>query len=492
MLTGQQSIYRQPSIDFVCRLGKTFLAISGKQILGIEIGNGITGISRSIELPGSAQRMIYCQTTESFVVAAAVDGRPAIVFVGKEAAATEVISLKHVQSSRHTDRILSLTQWWLNISSDSSVKEEFIVAGTSSGAIFILRQDYHLKNSTSKSKATGFHKFIEQRFPHPIHAVIQGGTNGEILFCCIGDSLHSMAININEETLVSLAEYQLPSHAVSMSWDRQYLGVLTAKDSIMTLLYKDNGKFQLQYVDEGSRTGLDHMSFPLEGDTPSGTGSTLLLVSDKDCSVVGLYYQRNTSTGQTVPREYTTLFEAEMPSCTTKLRLATTRHNWKTSQNGLPLSGVVPWGDYREDLLGISIDGSVIRFTLVEESLLKLLGTLEHIARQDPKICPVHFQEDEEGEVVLPFDQEDARTRHIDADILKGWLTFRHLEEFLTKTTSTKQESAKTSTEALLSAVALYWPDKYLGLQDSERLGTSVEMVYHLLEQLLGPVDVAE
>ncbi|KFY52742.1 hypothetical protein V496_08233 [Pseudogymnoascus sp. VKM F-4515 (FW-2607)] len=488
----KDSIYRQPSIDFMCQLDKGFLAISGKQILGIEIGNEITGISSSIELPGSAQRMIYCPTTESLVVAAAVDGRPAIVFLGKEAAETEVISLKQPQSSRHTDRILSLTQWWLNISSDSSIKEEFIVAGTSSGAIFILRQDHNLKKSTWKSKAMGFRIFIEQRFAHPVHAVLQGGTSGEILFCCTGDSLHSMAMNINEETLVSLGEYQLPSHAVSMDWDSQYLSVLTAKDSIMTLLYKGKGKFQLQYVDEGSRTGLDHMSFPLEGSTLHGAGSSLLLVSDKDCSVVGLHYQRNMATGQTVPREYATLFEAEMPSCTTKFRLATIRHNWNTSPNELPLSGVIPWGDHQEDLLGISIDGSIRKFTIVEESLLQLLGILEHIARQDPKICPTYIQEDEEGEVSLPFDQEDARNRHVDGDILKGWLTVRHLEEFLMKTTSTKGESAKTLTEALVSAVALHWPDKYIGLQDSERLRTSVGMAYHLLEQLLGPVDVVE
>ncbi|KFY28862.1 hypothetical protein V493_02713 [Pseudogymnoascus sp. VKM F-4281 (FW-2241)] len=486
------SIYPQPSIDLVCRLDEGFLAISGKQILGIEIENEITGISSSIELPGSAQRMIYCHTTESLVVAAAVEGRPAIVFVATEAAATEVISLKHMQSSRHTDRILSLTQWWLNTSSDSSVKEEFIVAGTSSGAIFILRQDCHLKTSTSKSKATGFRIFIEQRFSHPIHAAVQGGANGEILFCCIGGSLHSMALNINEETLVSLAEYQLPSHAVSMNWESKYLSVLTAKDSIMTLLYKDNGKYQLQYVDEGSRTGLDHMSFPLEDVTPPEAGSTLLLVSDKDCSVVGLHYQRKTSTGQTVPREYATLFEAEMPSCTTKFRLATTHHNWDTSQNELSLSGVIPWGDHREDLLGISIDGSVRRFTLVDESLLKLLGILEHIARHDARICPTYFQEGEEGDVVLPSDQDDARKRHIDADILRGWLEFRHLEEFLTKTMSAKQELAKTWIEALVSAVALHWPEKCLGLHDNERLRTSVEIVYHLLEQLVGAVDLVE
>lgn len=477
----------------MCRLDRGFLAISGKQILGVEIGNEIKGISSSIDLPGSAQRMIYCQTTESLAVATTVDGRPAIVFPGKEAAETEVVSLKHAQSSRHTDRILSLTQWWLNISSsDSSVKDEFIVAGTSSGAIFILRQDHYVKRSALKEKETRFRIFIEQRFAHPIHAVLQGGTNGEVLFCCIGDSLRSMAININEETLVSLSEYQLPSHAVSMSWNSQYLSVLTSKDSIMTFLYKDGGKFQLQYVDEGSRTGLDHVSFSLEGCTPPGTGSTLLLVSDKDCSVVGLHYQRKTFVGQAVPREYVTLFEAEMPSCTTKFRLAATGHNWDTDHNELPLSGVIPWGDHREDLLGISIDGSVRRFTLVGESLLKLLEILEHIARQDPKICPAYFQEDETGGAMLPFGEEDARKRHIDADILKGWLTFRHLEEFLTETTSTKEESTTSSIEALISAVARHWPDKYLGLHGNERLRTSVEMVYHLLEQLLGPVDVIE
>lgn len=477
----------------MCQLDKGFLAISGKRILGIEIGNEITGISNNIELPGSAQRILYCQTTESLVVGATVDGRPAIVFLGKEAAATDIISLKHFQSPRHTDRVLSLTQWWLNISSDLSVKEEFIVSGTSSGGIFILRQDHHLKNSKSKkSKATGFRILIEQRFDHPIHALLQGGVNGEILFCCTGDSLHSMAININEETLISLAQYQLPSHAVSMTWDSQYLSVLTAKDSTMTLLYKDNGKFQLQYVDEDSRTGLDHMSFSLEGDTEPGSDSTVLLVSDKDCSVVGLHYQRNKSTGQTVPREHTTLFDAEMPACITKFRLAPTRHNWDTSQNETAVSGVIPWGEHREGVLGISIDGSIRRFTLVDESLLKLLWILDHIARQDPKICPAYFQEDEEGGILLPSDQEDTRERHIDGDILKGWLTFRHLEEFVTKTTSRKQESANTSAEALMSAAALHWPDKSLGLQDNEWLRTSVAMVYQLLEQLLGPVDVVE
>lgn len=480
-----QSIHRRQSIDFMCQLDRGFLAISGKQILGVEIGNEITGISSGINLPGSAQRIIYCETTESLVVAATVDGRPAIVFPGKEEAETEVISLKHAQSSRHTDRILSLTQWWLNISSgDLSVKDEFIVAGTSSGAIFILRQNHYVKHSTLKGKETRFRIFMEQRFAHPIHAVLQGGTSGEILFCCIGDSLRSMAININEETLVSLAEYQLPSHAVSMNWNSQYLSVLTAKDSIMTFLYKDNGKFQLQYVDEGSRTGLDHVSFPLEGCTPPGIGSTLLLVSDKDCSVVGLHYQRKTFAGQAVPREYVTLFEAEMPSCTTKFRLAATGHNWDTDQNELPLSGVIPWGEHREDLLGISIDGSVRRFTLVDDSLLKLLEILEHIARQDQKICPGYFQEDERSGAILSFGEDDTRKRHIDGNILKGWLTFRHLEEFLTKTTST-EESTRTSTEALISAVARHWPDKYLGMHDNERLRMSVGMVYHLLEQLL-------
>ena len=468
----------------MCRFDGGFLAISGKQILGIEIRNEITGLSNSIDLPGSAQRLLYCQTTESLVVAAFVDGGPAIVFLGNGEAITQVVPLRHMQSSRHTDRIISLAQWWLNISSDLTLKEGFIVAGTSSGTIFLLRQDQHLKNSALKVKATRFHIFIEQRLTDPIYALLQGGPNDEILFCCIGNTLHAMLININEETLVSQAEYQLPSHAVSMTWDIQHLNVLTAKDSIMTLLYKDNGKFQLQFVDESARTGLDHMSFVLDSRMSPGTHSTMLLVSDKDCSVVGLRYLRNTSTGQIIPREYTTLFEAEIPSCTTKFRLVTIRPNWDISQKDHPLAGVISWGDHWEDLLGISIDGSVRRFTLLEEPLLKLLGILEHLARQDPKICPASLQE---GEAMLPLDQEDARKRHIDGDILKGWLTFRNLEEFLTKGSSTKQAWA-TSTEDLVGAVALHWPEKNLGLEDNERLRMSARLVYHLLEQLLGPM----
>jgi hypothetical protein len=153
------------------------------------------------------------------------------------------------------------------------------------------------------------------------------------------------------------------------------------------------------------------------------------------------------------------------------------------NQDDRTLAGVISWRNHGEDLLGISIDGSMRRFTLVNESLLKLLGILEHLARQDLKICPARLQE---GEDIPPFDQDDIRNRHIDGDVLKGWLVFRNLEEFLTKRASTQIWA--THIENFLGAVAIYWPDKTSALDGDERLTVAMKLVYHLLEQLLGPV----
>lgn len=418
------------------------------------------------------------------MVATSVDGRPTIVILDRCTGTRQVISLKHMQSSRRTGRILSLAQWWLWPSKDLPLKEELIVAGTNSGTMFILRQDRsNFQHTAPKSQAVNFHTYIEQRFTDPIYALLQGRPNEDIIFCCVGNTLHAMQINTNDRSMASLAEYQLPSHAVSMTWEGHFLNVLTAKDSIITLLYKSTKSFHLHFVDEVTRAGLDHMPFVLDDNSAPGKRSTLLLVSDKDCSVVGLHYQGSATSAQIFPREYTTLFDAEMLSCITKFRLTSVRPKWDTSYKECPLSGVILWGKPWEDLLGISINGSVQRFTLLGETLWKLLGVLQQFARQVPKLCPAATQG---GADLLRINCEDAREKHIDGDLLSGWLMFRNLQAFLNSTTSTPQGSAVI--DDFMDAVAIHWPESDLGLTNEERIKTSTEMVYHLLEQLLRPV----
>jgi hypothetical protein len=477
-------VYRQQAVDLICPFGDGLLVTSGKQLLGIEINYEFAGISNNTKLPGSASRMIYSPTLKSLVVAVSVDGRQAILFVENGTSATKMFSLKHMQNSRRSERILSLAQWWFAPPATAILKEELFVAGTSSGNVIILRhQEDGYKHMKFMVKADHFQIFLEKRFSDPIHALLQGWPHRNILFCCVGTILHAMHLDIGERSLVSLAQYQLPSYAVSMTYDGNYLHVLTAKDSIITLLYRGAASFHLHHVDEVERAGLDHMIFALDDETAPGKDSTMILLSDKDCSVVGLHCRHNFN-GHIFPREYETLFEAEMPACITKFRLANVRPRWDISRKQKPIPGIIPWREPWEDLLGIGIDGSIRQFTLLKETLWKLLALLQNFAQQIPEICPAAPEIDKPHFI----DRSNAFKKHIDGDIIRGWLTFRNLGDFLANNASVSEFALTSPMEDFMDAVMNYWPEMNFGSTKEEKLKTSTDLVYKLLEQLLRPV----
>jgi hypothetical protein len=173
-----------------------------------------------------------------------------------------------------------------------------------------------------------------------------------------------------------------------------------------------------------------------------------------------------------------------MPACITKFRLANVRPRWDISRKQKPIPGIIPWREPWEDLLGIGIDGSIRQFTLLKETLWKLLALLQNFAQQIPEICPAAPEIDKPHFI----DRSNAFKKHIDGDIIRGWLTFRNLGDFLANNASVSEFALTSPMEDFMDAVMNYWPEMNFGSTKEEKLKTSTDLVYKLLEQLLRPV----
>jgi hypothetical protein len=443
-------IIRQPVINSIARLrpnlsGGTdggLLLVSGSQILLAGLNIQPKAVPRHIPIRGGPSRLLYSHHLGCLIVAASVNGRSTLLFIDPETG--EDLSRAFDKKNGNpidfvsglgnfNEKVFRLLEW-------SYVKGGktwmFIIVCTSTGRLLIISTQ---KGEAVQSKGSEGTLNVEPRKRihywtlHKIKCgkpVFSVAGSDEGLFYCSGDMLYCEALDDADRRFKRVAEYTLPSPAVNLICNDGRIHALTAAhsleilkvevESVLDATSSINGtglKIVRTHGDQVTRNSLHHKIISQWPETP------IDLISDKSCSVVGLWATQGTRADILEP-----IFEAQLPCSILRFRAGNSRPTWDAiwvPNNG---SNIVPNGASYPETLGLSIDGSLFNFTLLDFAAWKFLRFLINLAKQSPKVCEFTYTYDAFSlEPVL----EPKIMMHIDGNILRRCLEDGSLEELL-------------------------------------------------------------
>jgi hypothetical protein len=332
----------------------------------------------------------------------------------------------------------------------------FIIVATSSGRLLVVsvqpesrRQSEVVTLNGTEAELRGrkiqfWTKYMFKR-PDPIYSVT-GFSDG--LLWCSGTKLLCETLDLKEKKFKRVAEYELPSPATTISYDNGLIYALTNCHSLeilqLTLDGEGGGNINRTHGDQITRDTLHHVYIH------RAVGRPIHLISDKHCSVVGLW-----ATQDTKADALETVFEAELPHSILKFRPGRCRPAWDpcwtpsgTDSRPSPTAKVtglkiIPNSANRSELLGLSIDGSLSQFTTLDITEWKFLRFLINLAIRSPKVCEFTYKDDS---VPLEPLATPKLMMRVDGDILKRCLMQKSLAELLRLGQNT-EESAQIFTK---------------------------------------------
>lgn len=291
---------------------------------------------------------------------------------------------------------------------------------------------------------------IRMNFQQPIHALLTRPGRPDLVYVCCGTDLilirlREDAVEHDEARIRALIE--LPSRGVAMNFldpevtENGVLSVLTAEHSVISFTFGDiderehaNDSIQhVSIVDKTERDGLDIITM-----LDPEIGGNVVLVTDKDCTITGLYPPSGLTLG--IPAAYRKLFSAELSNSIKKLRIVEAAPVWDSQVDLSVLrnyeKSIVRVSTDKSfkypTLLGSGVHGSLHQIRVLKEPLMQLLSFLQHFALQVPEMNPLPRK----GQDNAQMKQAEYRTpekvpTEIDGDLVKLWLVNRDLEEKL-------------------------------------------------------------
>ncbi|KZF23443.1 hypothetical protein L228DRAFT_238011 [Xylona heveae TC161] len=278
------------------------------------------------------------------------------------------------------EKVLSLLEWWCN-ENNKSFHAIVIATGT-------------IRQSGARSGRLLFFRVQKKS---------DGRVESQLKFKIGCDkpvySVASYGPNVTEKKFTRVCQYNLRSPSVHLSVEAPYIYASTALDSLTILKIEDDKitpQFRCVCSDELARDGMYHLNL---------NHLSITLATDKACSIVGIWKPPHPRKQTTAP----TVFDAELPSSITRLRLISSRHA------GLPTPANTP-GVLEDRIIGSSADGTFYHFTILEESAWRLLRFIQNMAKRNTKIFPTRrfYRPRKHIEPLMT----GKRAFHIDGDVL--------------------------------------------------------------------------
>jgi hypothetical protein len=431
MLTSLQPLHQQLPVNHVSILPQGLLLYSGNQLLVTSLDPQAKPIPRKMPLLGSPHRLLYSHRLEKLIVGMSQEGRSTIKFLDPQSGS---IVGRHVDSAGRLvaspsglgisgEKILCLVEWEWRA---SNTKADLVILGTSQGSLLIYKIELPdpTKSRLTQQDEIRCVAFLEEHYDAPVSAIV---TCANSFYFCVGQMVRWVTLDILADKLLTHAEYKLSSRAISMSIDGHWLNVLTVKHSLVTLLLVDkrkhpkfadqHGQLAPQFADETERNGLDQIPLT-NGFYNIKEDSTLVMVGDSDCTVAGLWYCKK---AQSLVSNHKIVFEADLPCSILKFRFGRTRPPWDRMSKS---SGTMSTYNAGE-LLGMGVDGSITHFTILEEDVWRLLRFLQNLAHRSSNNPLMSHIPSQVG------NKPDPRTKHVDGEVLRPYLSHRMLERLL-------------------------------------------------------------
>ncbi|KAK3936369.1 mono-functional DNA-alkylating methyl methanesulfonate N-term-domain-containing protein [Diplogelasinospora grovesii] len=424
----------------------SLLMISGPRILLAEMHRQPGPVHRHIPVEGTPVKVIYSQSLKCLVAGVDRSNRPTLLFIdpdtGKDMGRPTDKNGSPVDFipglGKPDDRICDLAEW--------EYKKEghtwrYILVATKDGRILVVSTEVKGEPREDGLKPIRFWvRFARKGFERPVYSVL-GYEEG--LIYCVGQTIYWDLLDTAEKKFRHLRSFDLGSPATALRMVNGKLLALTTRDSL-EIINQDAGDDAmtenggLVHVDPRSRKAMHFIE--VAGTQPDEPLGSILLVSDRDCGVDGLWVP-----WQVPGRECERVFELELPTSIRRFRRGRCRPVWEQERHG-PMFGRLPSTIDDADILGVSLDGSMYHLTLLNVEIWRLLRFIQNIASRSEEICPfTNEHENEHGHVSLPgtddafpdfeFDPEPRMDKgagmHVDGDILRRCLEEKALERLI-------------------------------------------------------------
>ncbi|KAI0888688.1 uncharacterized protein GGS22DRAFT_62226 [Annulohypoxylon maeteangense] len=468
----------------------TMVMISGPRIMITEFQRQPKPVPRYFPIGGTPVKILYSKRLGALVTVVSKDGLPSLHFIDPETGDDLSLPLERKKIGEAYNyheveyitglgnietRVMSLATWTYR---NGNVRGDWIVLAMrrkeNEGLLLII--------SAEREKAsTDTNVFRPVRFWTKFDRKIKDGpiwsvaTDEQGVFLCVGYTIQYHQIEGGRFRITR--QHELPSPASWMEVVNGHLHALTTHHSLVIFDYRrtfaEGGEQMIQlHTDEICRHSLHAIEL--------GTHAVpITLLSDPMCGVHGLWAPDEEE------RPLCLVFQAELQASIRKFARGFTRAAWGSVKNR-PRYGCVITGLPGSDIIGLTIDGSLQHFSLLNEDAWRLLRFIQNLAVSFPATRLRSSLDDPLSPAVAAVVELDMEpdlfpksNTHIDGDILRICLDRRALEGLVSNSKYLQRfrELLKPLDE-----------DGYLSSEGISSDGSYFELAYSILKYYLSPV----
>jgi len=406
------------------------LIISGTKILLAELQHQSSPVPRYLPVEGTPTRVIYSEHLQCLVAAVNKDGKPTLMFIDPDTGEdlgrpidkklnTDVDFISGL--GKEGDRIHGLTEWRFE---KDRTYWRYILVSTKSGRMIVV-------STAKETRETGppliryWMQFQRKGFDRPVYSVI-GFDQG--LIYCVGQTVYWDLLDTVDKKLVNVKTFELGSPATCLSITNGKLIALTSRESLEIIEHnrspEGGGALEQQiHVDPRARNAI-HM-IEMAGTPPGEQNGSVVLLADRDCGVNGLWIP-----WETPGRECEVVLEAELPTSIRKFRRGRTRPVWEQGYHGPKYGRLASTIDDAE-ILGVSLDGSLYHFTMLNLNIWRLLRFIQNVAVTNEELSPFNHERVDYNNFNPEPVLDKAEGMQVDGDMLRRCLEKRALERLL-------------------------------------------------------------
>ncbi|KAI1457541.1 hypothetical protein F4805DRAFT_173087 [Annulohypoxylon moriforme] len=465
----------------------TMVMISGPRIMITELQRQPKPVPRYFPVGGTPVKILYSKRLGALVTVVSKSGLPSLHFLDPETGDDLSLPLERKKPGeaytyhdvdyvtglgRMDTRVTSLATWTYR---DGNVRGDWIVLALrrkeNEGLLLIIsaERDKASVETNAFRPVRFWTKFDRKIKDGPLLSV---ATDEHGVFLCVGYTIQYHQIEGGRFKITR--EHELPSPALWMEVVNGHLHALTMDHSLVIFDYKrdffEEGEQLVQlHTDEVCRNSLHAIEL--------GTHALpITLLSDPMCGVYGLWAPDEEE------RPLSLVFQAELQASIRRFARGYTRAAWGSVKNR-PRYGCVITGMPGSDILGLTIDGSLQHFSLLNEDAWRLLRFIQNLAVSFPVIRPQPSLDDSFDSTFNEPDVEPElfpkSNTHVDGDILRICLDKQALEGLVSKPKYLRrfQELLQPLDE-----------DGYLSPEGASSDGSYFELAYSILKYYLSPV----
>ncbi|KHN97877.1 thermotolerance protein [Metarhizium album ARSEF 1941] len=469
----------------------SLMILAGSRLLFAEVWPHFSLIPRSLPLNGTPTRVIFSQAWNCLVAAILQDGKSTLAFIDPDsgmhiasACDKDRNPLQFIWGLGHSDdRIYGLGEW-LYVKDGKTFA--FLLVTTKEGRLLIVSVN-KLESRPGRGGAGRLQYWTrwKKMLAKPIYSIV--GDNDGIIYC-VDRTIHWDVLDLTEKKLRPVKEYEVDSPVTSLRVFNGKIFALTTMHSLEVIDHRagEDNTMSLIHTDAISRITIHMTDIGTDGGASDVVGRwPITLLSDHRGGLAGVWIpwgQRD--------KEFQTIFEATLPTSIRRFTHARSRPLWVGSETRNRY-GVVASSEEGSEVFGVSLDGSLRHFTLVNLELWRILSLMQTLALRR-RLFNVMGGSPSDSDSMVSDDDNDIephvhpKLMHIDGDLLSRCLENRLLEKIIGTA-----DGLDLFCEYLDALDGGRWTDRFrdgIGSSEGEREAAYFNLGYDILGYILAPV----